>query len=239
MKNQYFGDRRDLLKYDLLCDVVESHGAQRLTYLPMLTPNNDSGEGNLKQADRRKHRPEIFNFLKSSVEAGLRDIRQLRDLMPLLGISLMPYCDDAWFAQDRRREYFDAVPAEHLVKSVVFFDPDTGLEPRSQSYMYRRGPEQYLLNSELLTVWNRASQDSVFVVYQHLQQNAAKHVGDVDRRLAEVSRLLQAPTLAVRWHDLAFIAAAKCPEGVPQLRVALMRYAHRHELDFREAAGSS
>ena len=73
MKNQYFGDRRDLFKYDLLLDVVESHGANRLTFVPMLTPNDDSGEGRLTQSDSRGRRVAVFEFLKGSLESGTRD----------------------------------------------------------------------------------------------------------------------------------------------------------------------
>jgi hypothetical protein len=234
VKNQYFADRRDLFKWDVLLDVVESHGANSLTYVPMLTPNDDSGEGRLTQSDGRERRVAVFEFLKGSLESGTRDIKRLRDLMPKLGIAFNAHRDDAWFVQHTRREYFDAVPAEYLARSVIFFDPDTGLETRSQSYMRGKGPEKYLLYSELCSIWDRASDDSAVVVYQHLQQNAKKRVGDIERRLAEVSKLLKAPVFAVRLHDLAFLAAAKNSEGARRIRLALQRHAHRHELAFSE-----
>jgi hypothetical protein len=47
MKNQYFGDRRHLLKYDLLADLAGRLPDSRLVSIPMLTPNDDSGEGGL------------------------------------------------------------------------------------------------------------------------------------------------------------------------------------------------
>jgi hypothetical protein len=42
MKNQYFADRRHLFKYDLLLDVLADVPAlaRRLTYVPMLTPDD-------------------------------------------------------------------------------------------------------------------------------------------------------------------------------------------------------
>ena len=46
MKNQYFADRRHLFKYDLLLDVLADVPALalRLTYVPMLTPDDPLGE---------------------------------------------------------------------------------------------------------------------------------------------------------------------------------------------------
>jgi hypothetical protein len=46
MKHQFFGDRRDLFKYDLLLDVLRGMPAlARLTLIPMLTPDDGSGHG--------------------------------------------------------------------------------------------------------------------------------------------------------------------------------------------------
>lgn len=45
MKNQYFGDRRDYFKYDVLERLAtELHEVQRLTCLWMLTPPDGTGQ---------------------------------------------------------------------------------------------------------------------------------------------------------------------------------------------------
>src|SRR5215471_3172019 len=155
VKNQYFGDRRDLLKYDLLLTLVESHGAGRLTFIPMLTPNDDSREGRLSQTDRRGHRAALFDFLKESIARGDRDVRQLRQFMSSFGVDFMAYRDDAWFVHGDRGEYFDALPDEYLRGSVIFIDPDIGLETNTWKYRDGRGPEKYLLYPELLATWAR------------------------------------------------------------------------------------
>ena len=63
MKNQYFADQRDFLKYDLLVEVVENTpGICRLTNIPMLTPNDDTGEGDVLSYDEGTRRSDIFHF---------------------------------------------------------------------------------------------------------------------------------------------------------------------------------
>jgi hypothetical protein len=236
LKNQYFGDRRDLFKYDLLLDLIESHGSNRLAFIPMLTPNDGSGEGRLTPADRRSRRPALFDFLKACLDAGKRDIRKLRELMPQFGVDYLPFRDADWFTQGNRTEYFEAVPSEYLRESVVFFDPDIGLETGTLGYMLRQGPEKYLLYPELLTVWSRMPDESVLVVYQHLQNNAQKREGDVLRRINDLTCRLGTVTWAVRWNDLAFLVAVRQATKASQIRTTLCAHAHRHGIAFCDIA---
>lgn len=227
MKNQYFGDRRDLFKYDLLLDLVTAHGGGRLAFVPMLTPNDGSGEGQLKQADRRYRRGELFTFLKTCLNTQQRDIRKLRELMPRFGVEFLPFRDDEFFDPASRLEYFNAVPSEHLRDSVVFIDPDIGLETGTHSYMRRRGLEKYLLYSELSAVWSRM-QGGALVVYQHLQKDARKRAGDVVRRMNIVSERVGATTLAVQWNDLAFLTSVRHAGTAARIRRALREHADHH-----------
>lgn len=230
MKNQYFADRRDLFKYDLLLDLVEAHGGRRLTYVPMLTPNDGSSEGKLSQADCRNRKRDVFEFLKSCADNEQRDIRKLRDLMPHFGVTFLPYRDARLFTQVHRAEYFEDVPSDSLRNSVVFFDPDIGLETRTSSYMARSGREKYLLYAELSGVWSRMPEDSVLVVYQHLQKDATKRAGDVARRLTDFRERLGAVSLAVQWHDLAFLVSVRQAEAAERIRKALRDHSDRHEV---------
>lgn len=147
----------------------------------MLTPDDESGEGRLRQSDCRGRRRGLWQFFKESIDSDQRDIRRLRPIMQGLGVEFMAFRDDSWFTHEQRAEYFDAVPTEYLAQSVVFIDPDIGLETRSPSYMLRHGPEKYLLYSELESISRRSSTGSVVVVYQHLQKDARKRVLDVER----------------------------------------------------------
>jgi hypothetical protein len=145
VKNQYFGDRRDLIKYDLLVDLAGCLPGSRLVLIPMLTPNDGSGEGRLTSYRRGERRERLVDALRDAVAAGTRNIQILRNLMPTFGVQYMPHRDGDYFQDATRAEYFAAVPTQWLAGSLVFFDPDIGLQTGTVAYMRGSGAEKYLL----------------------------------------------------------------------------------------------
>ena len=81
MKNQYFADRRDLFKFDLLLDIAE-HQRKRLVLIPMLTPNDESGEGNVTNYDCGARRRVLFDSLRGALASNKRDIRLMAGGFP-------------------------------------------------------------------------------------------------------------------------------------------------------------
>ena len=89
MKNQYFGDVRDLFKYDLIQGILEGISTlQGFTFIPMLTENDPkSGDGNKRDFDKadRDGRPgtkneELKEFLKpykDKENRGKRDFKEI------------------------------------------------------------------------------------------------------------------------------------------------------------------
>lgn len=230
VKHQYFGDSRDLFKYDLLLDLAEAHGARRLTLIPMLTPPDTSGHGRLTPARGGSRNPAIYDFLRQAVASGQRDIRQLRELMSSLGVTYLPYRDDRFFDPDERSEYFEAVPNSSLENALIFFDPDTGLETGTHRYMMGQGPHKYLKYADLAGVWARAANDSVVVVYQHLQRHAGRRTRDIQRRLEDLSSRLTTSVCAAQRRDLAFLVAAKVQEIGRKMSEALKAHCSKHDL---------
>ena len=116
----------------------------------------------------------MFDFLRQAVTSGRRDIRLLRELLPGCGVQYLPFGDAEYFQDATRRVYFNTLPTEWLTRSVVFFDPDIGLQTGTVGYMRGNGLEKYLMYSELSGVAARGSQDAIIVVYQHLQRGRFK-----------------------------------------------------------------
>jgi serine/threonine protein kinase len=59
-----FGDRRDLFEYDLLLDVLAAlAGLERVRFIPMLTPDDDSREGQSIALSAGGRRPALAAFL--------------------------------------------------------------------------------------------------------------------------------------------------------------------------------
>jgi hypothetical protein len=89
MKHQYFRDRRDLFKYDLLLDVLAAvPNLERLTFVPMLTRNDDTGEGRRVALSASRRRPALTAFLSRCHQLigwCLRRVPWARGRFPYLG----------------------------------------------------------------------------------------------------------------------------------------------------------
>jgi hypothetical protein len=86
----------------------------------------------------------------------------------LSAVHLMPCRDAEFFENKMRQAYFDGLPSEWLASSIVFVDPDSGLESRTIGCMRGEGLDKYLFYADVLRVAARATDDSILVVYQHL-----------------------------------------------------------------------
>ncbi|MEK6978318.1 MAG: hypothetical protein AABX40_08005 [Candidatus Hydrothermarchaeota archaeon] len=166
MKNQYFGDRNDFFKYDLVLTLMERlEGLERFTFVPMLTGDDKSRDGSLTYYDG-KRRKDLEDFLKGCVEGSARDIRKLRSFMSNYGqIKYCPYRDGKHFTDAERERYFDGIDPSTLQRAVILIDPDNGLEIGSM----RSGTgHKYLRYEELGLLYGRMGPNSLILVYQHL-----------------------------------------------------------------------
>ena len=228
MKNQYFGNGRDLFKYDLLLDILAGVPAlaRRLTYVPMLTPDDASGEGAHRPQRIGRRRAHLAAFLAS----GIRDIRTLGAFFMVEGVKYLPYRVADYFDPAQRAEYFASIPAAAL-EALIFFDPDVGLETGSQRYMRRGGSEKYLLYEEVASVFRRATASSAVVIYQHLQRNKRKLAGDIIARAEGLGRALAVPGVGyVTDDDVVFYGVGRSARVHEPLLRAFEAHGSRHHL---------
>ena len=54
MKNQYFGDNRDLFKYDLVLNIIQAGLVNRFSFIPMITGDDNTGHGQKYNRDKAK-----------------------------------------------------------------------------------------------------------------------------------------------------------------------------------------
>ncbi|MHB0972261.1 MAG: hypothetical protein ACYC7A_18035 [Thermoanaerobaculia bacterium] len=164
MKNQYFGDIGDYVKYAVLRR-IETLGL-RVGVIWMLTPNDDSRDGRRREYfgfpdANRPLDPKLFEALRSWEEKGLRDVRAI-ERSGLLGAAFFSeyFEDDASaraLTMERAIERMQGV-------DVVFLDPDNGLQIKSCRYGSARS-SKFVFWSELKTLWENGHS---IVVYQHL-----------------------------------------------------------------------
>jgi len=131
MKNQFFGDNRDLLKFDLVYEIAKSGLVDRFTYIPMLTedePQEEEPHFCRHEATGGAENQALLNFLDNTVIQEKRDIRQLNEFLQESGIKADIYSEDRFYTLAERRTYFDGIGKELLTGSLILIDPDKGLE---------------------------------------------------------------------------------------------------------------
>lgn len=171
MKNQYFGDIRDLFKYDLIGWLMREIGSlENLTFIPMLTKYDPKGkDGNKRDFNKARsgHRPgteneRLVEFLQEykKTPADRRDLRQIRAYLTKVFIHKVQ--GDEYFTKSTRDEYFRRIPEDRLHKALVFVDPDIGLEPEKS-----KPTEKHLKYLEVEDLYRRMDEDSILMIYQH------------------------------------------------------------------------
>lgn len=210
MKDQYFADERDFLKYELLLDLAELTSPRRLLSILMLTPNDETKEGRKTSYACGLRRPELYAFLISHRTPDTRRVSALRGLMSEAGVDYLPYRDDDCFGEKKRTEYFSACVRIASDQPLIFFDPDVGLQAGTNAYMRRQGIDKYLMLAEASAIADAAPQQAVFVVYQHLQGDKRRVLADIERKCRDLCRAVRAREAAFATdRDAAFLVTSR------------------------------
>ena len=210
MKNQYFGDVNDYLKYGLLR--CFSRADLRVGVCWMLTPDDGRSDGGKTRylsdaASWRGHDPPLFDTLKSTVGAGgRRHVSFVED-----GSTIPNACFFSEIVPDSRLArgaWFDRALKALAVADLLFFDPDNGLEVRSKSYG-SRDSSKYLYWREVRFAWERGAS---LLIFQHVPR---------ERRDPYVERLVQtlrleatdATVIPLRTPNVLFLSASRPEHG--------------------------
>ena len=144
MKNQYFGDIKDYRKFGIL-RVLEKAGI-KIGVCWMLTPSDGSGHGGCV-CYKNGADSELHEFLQGCIHANKRNIKELENSEMLRHARYFSDCLPV-FVGGERRDYFDYAREEFKGMDLVFFDPDTGIEPKSLE------PESHIEKSEIKKTWD-------------------------------------------------------------------------------------
>lgn len=170
MKNQYFGDINDYLKYGLL-RCLGRVGEFKTTVCWMLTPDDAGGDGGklayLLQPERWEERdPALYRFLQQTLltgflEQGKRDLKKIEEA-DLLGAcsyhsEIIP--DNG----DKRSHYMNTLGRIAVDSELLFFDPDNGMQVDSVA-PGARNSSKYLYWSEVNRWFSRGCS---LLIYQH------------------------------------------------------------------------
>ena len=174
MKNQYFGDINDYLKYGLLRCFADA--GLRIGVCWMLTPDDGRSDGRkisyLSDPQRwRDLDPPLFDSLALSIRKNLRAVRQLQssNLLPtaLFSDALVPD------QQSLRKMWLTKSLRKLADVDILFFDPDNGLEVPSKP-SGKKGSCKYLYWDEVETAW---ADGGSLIIFQHFsRERREQHV---------------------------------------------------------------
>lgn len=223
MKNQYFGDIRDLFKYDLITQIMKRVGTLRqFTYIPMLTPNDNKNDGNERDFSKAKvgfKNKCLVKFLKShELPKEKRNIRVIEKYFADKNIGVKIYDRDknGYFNQKERSDYFKNIKRDLLTKALVLIDPDNGLE-------VKRNSEKHLLYNELKDILNNEELDdeSIIMIFQYFPLEP--HDIYVKRRLLEIKKISSYVTYISDNNILFFFLGENC-ERIEIVKEVLQKY---------------
>ena len=190
MKNQYFGDINDYLKYGLL-RVIAKEAGLRLAVCWMLTDKDDRRDGGktaylTDHAKWLQYDPELFGVLKDAVARDRRNIgvAETCSILPETIYHSEILDDD----RQKRDNYFEQLKAKAATSNLVFFDPDNGMEVKSKP-KGRKGSSKYLYWDEVKRI---TSLGKSLIVFQHFAR---------EKRDAFIVRLQQCfeAECGIRW----------------------------------------
>jgi len=147
MRDLYYGDDRDLVKWGVLLQLAKSYSANRILQVAYF---RQSAWGQL----------EIDGHMHDIPVSIINHFRNVHNILKLPSEFKIEIIDSPF----ENRSQYQQVIANEIVRqhpSIVFLDPDIGLEP-----IGRPGFE-HVLNIELEYIWGKMIIGDVLAFYQH------------------------------------------------------------------------
>jgi hypothetical protein len=188
VKNQNFGDNRDLLKFDLVCQIVNEGLVDSFTYIPMLTENLARGEEPhicRNEAAGGMSNRDLADFLDNAIINEKRDIRQLESFFATNGFKSRIYSPDKLFSHEDRRAYFEGIGQQMLSNALILVDPDRGLKEEG-------GDEGDLLFDDLINLYERMDDNSYLMFTQRFPDEQRRDF--LQTRTAEIRERIPGST---------------------------------------------
>ena len=148
MKDIWFGDKRDLIKWSVLLHLADRINADRIVQIAYYRP------GDFEEIDIDGERIEI----RREVKSHFRDIRSIMRIGSSVKITVF----DRPF--EERRSYLEAaiefIRKYSKERCVIFLDPDTGLQSKKPDF-------KHVLENEVRLIWGTLKENEIFAFYQH------------------------------------------------------------------------
>ncbi len=223
MNAKYFGDTKDLFKYDLITSIIKGFkgGIDRIVIVPMLTKYDPDFKGNpgcrntdLIACFRRLRRTEEVDHYYDELKSY---IKELKDDINKKKVRIRIEKNEI-FSKQKRDEYFQSIYENFPIESLIFIDPDTGIKEKNVT-------EKHLAFSELKTFYEHLDNESILMIYQHYQRRKPPAPDEPKKKFDEVLRLTGSSPLIIADNTVMFIFLTKNQELHDTLTRILRNYA--------------
>jgi len=231
VNRKHFGDQRDLFKFDLVRHIMKSMpGLTGFTFIPLLTENNgkqDRESGTKKDMGKAvktgKAGSQNSNLLQhvsrvQEVNSDLEYVQSLHSYFKNENI-IMDTLHPHTFTHQEREQYFQNVFANFPKKSLVFLDPDIGIEESKPD-------QRHLLFTEVKMIYDHLDTGSVLLIYQHFPRKV--HEDYTKKRCSQLSELTGSSPLTITDNEIIFFLLTKSPGMEDHLELVLEKYANSY-----------
>jgi len=211
MKNQYFGDIRDLFKYDLITEVMKGvKPLQKFIFIPMLTPNDNRNDGN-KRNFTEKNAGYLNERLKQflthwghAVSKERRDFREIKEHFKTGGIKINIFKENSYFTKRNRSDYFHKVDDALLSDALIFLDPDNGMEIKNNT-------ERHILYAEMKSLYLSMNENSLLMAIQFKHRITKDYWKEyeLERRSRALLSIIGNLPIYIADYEIAFFVLSK------------------------------
>jgi hypothetical protein len=205
MKNQYFGDTRDLFKYDLLEHLMDHLDPRRFAFIAMLTKDDHTAHGlkrNYRAAKAGYNNEDLIRFLEQNSSGDKKDFTRIKTYYQQKKIDALIY--DRPFKHGNRPAYFIELPTDYLRSPLIFFDPDIGFRPKSSF------DERHLDLFEFVYIFQQAPENSALMTIQFYPcLERPKYIKD---KLSELKTATGLDFLSIGTTEVLFLFTSKSPQ---------------------------
>jgi hypothetical protein len=167
VRDTWYADNRDLIKWGVLLRLADIFQADRIVHFAFYRP---SEFGRLVIDGHEYDIPQ-------EVIAHFRNLRTIGSLGSKVRITVFdPVFEDR---ATHQQAVLALLPAFRQERCIVFLDPDTGLEPQSPNL-------DHVLGSEARAIWDGMQGKDVFAFYQHHTRSGEPWIPPKQAQLAKV-----------------------------------------------------
>jgi len=239
MKNQYFGDKHDFYKYDLLLELMGSSlGFEQLVLIWMLTPDDPRGDGEITGYKAGQRDESLHDWLQTQHHHRHRDVGRLADCPGFAEAAwrFMPVLDLVPDDPDLRARYFELTAGALTKPSLVFVDPDNGFLVKTAK---RAAWPKYVDYPDVAKLHGAMGDESLLLVFQYVERFANRKEF-YDRKLRELEERCGISDAAVIAPDgeVAYVLIAESAARLAQVVDALKPYIAKHKFKYPQDATS-